>query len=240
MEVILLERVAKLGNLGETVSVKDGYARNYLLPQGKALRSNKANLAKFESERSELESRNLAQKSDAEGQAILLDGKSYIAIRQASDAGQLYGSVSTRDIAALLKESGIEVTRSQVHLNAPIKTLGLSEVTVALHPEVGSTIIVNVARSDDEAELQARGEDVTQRDDDLDDDEGLDAEEVFEDAELAAEAEAELAEEDAAENENAEERSSAVKSGPGDPYPLEAPEENTPSDAEESSDETTA
>ncbi len=201
MEVILLERVARLGNLGETVTVKDGYARNYLLPQGKALRSNKANLAKFEAERSELEARNLSQKSDAEGQAILLDGKSFIAIRQASDAGQLYGSVSTRDIAALLKETGVEVTRTQVHLNTPIKTLGLHEVVIALHPEVGSAIIVNVARSEDEAELQARGEDVTKRDDDFDDDEdGLDAGEVFEDAELAAEAEAELAEDDAEED----------------------------------------
>jgi large subunit ribosomal protein L9 len=227
MEVILLERVARLGNLGETVTVKDGYARNYLLPQGKALRSNKANLAKFEADRSELEARNLAQKSDAEGQAILLDGKSFITIRQASDAGQLYGSVSTRDIAALLKETGVEVTRTQVHLSAPIKALGLCEVTIALHPEVGSTIIVNVARSEDEAELQARGEDVTQRDDDLDDDEGLDAEEVFEDADLAAEAEAELAEDDAADEET-QEASPAT----------EEPEEPASND-DESSDETT-
>lgn len=227
MEVILLERVARLGNLGETVTVKDGYARNYLLPQGKALRSNKANLAKFEADRSELEARNLSQKSDAEGQAILLDGKSFITIRQASDAGHLYGSVSTRDIAALLKETGVEVTRTQVHLNAPIKALGLCEVTIALHPEVGSKIIVNVARSEDEAEMQARGEDVTQRDDDLDDDEGLDAEEVFEDADLAAEAEAELAEDDAA-DEEAEEASPAA----GEP---EAPS----SDDEENSEETT-
>ncbi len=229
MEVILLERVARLGNLGETVSVKDGYARNYLLPQGKAIRSNKANLVKFEADRSELEARNLSQKSDAEGQAILLDGKSFIAIRQASDAGQLYGSVSTRDIAALLKEAGVEVTRTQVHLNAPIKALGLCDVTIALHPEVGSTIIVNVARSDDEAELQARGEDVTKRDDDFDDDdEGLDTGEVFEDAELAAEAEADLAEDDAADGE------------PEDASPAaDEPAEASSGDDDESSDETT-
>ncbi|MBL4757365.1 MAG: 50S ribosomal protein L9 [Rhizobiales bacterium] len=196
MEVILLERIAKLGNMGDTVSVKTGFARNYLLPQGKALRSNKANLAKFEAQRSDLEAKNLVQKTDAEGQAITLDGMTFVAIRQSSDSGQLYGSVTTRDIAALLKAAGVEVRKTQVHLPAPIKTLGLSDVIVALHPEVDSTIIINVARSEEEAEMQARGEDVTQRDDfDDEDEDGIEVEDVFEDAELAAEAESELSEE---------------------------------------------
>lgn len=194
MEIILLERVGKLGNMGDVVTVKDGFARNYLLPQGKALRSNKTNLARFEAERAELEKRNLEKRSDAEGHAGTLDGQTFIAIRQSSDSGQLYGSVSTRDIAGLLASAGVEISRSQVRLNDPIKTLGLHEVEIALHPEVETKITLNVARSEEEAGMQARGEDVTQLDDDIEEEETLDVEEVFEDAELAAEAEAELAE----------------------------------------------
>jgi large subunit ribosomal protein L9 len=161
MEVILLERVGRLGQMGDVVKVRDGYARNFLLPQGKALRATEANRKTFESERVQLEARNLELKSEAEGVATRLEGQTFVSIRQAGDTGQLYGSVSTRDIAEAVSSGGFSVERRQVLLDKPIKALGLHEVRVALHPEVAVKVMINVARSTDEAERQARGEDVT-------------------------------------------------------------------------------
>jgi large subunit ribosomal protein L9 len=161
MEVILLERISRLGQMGETVKVKDGFARNFLLPQGKALRANEANKKKFEGQRAQLEARNLERKSEASQIAEKLDGKSFIVVRSAGETGQLYGSVSTRDIADLLIAEGFTVNRNQIELNQPIKTIGLSNVAIALHPEVEVTVTLNVARSADEAERQAKGEMLT-------------------------------------------------------------------------------
>ena len=161
MEVILLERVSKLGQMGETVKVKDGYARNYLLPKGKALRANESNKKKFEGQRSQLEARNLERKSEAQTIADRLDGKSFIVVRSAGETGQLYGSVSTRDIADILTAEGFSVSRTQVELNHPIKAIGLTNVAIALHPEVEVTVTLNIARSADEAERQAKGETLT-------------------------------------------------------------------------------
>ena len=163
MEVILLERVGKLGQMGEVVRVKDGFARNFLLPQGKALRATKDNRAKFEGMKVQLEARNLEMKTEAEGIAGKLKGKSFVVQRQASESGQLFGSVSARDIASILVDGGFTVSRSQIALHAPIKMIGMHTVPVALHPEVEITITMNVARNADEAERQARGEDVTQQ-----------------------------------------------------------------------------
>jgi large subunit ribosomal protein L9 len=163
MEVILLERVAKLGQMGEVVRVKDGFARNFLLPQGKALRATEANKAKFEVMKVDLQAKNLATKAEADKIGSKLDGKSFAVVRQASETGQLYGSVSPRDLAILLTENGFEVERNQVWLNAPIKTIGQHKVPVQLHPELEVMITVNVARSADEAERLARGEDITVR-----------------------------------------------------------------------------
>ena len=160
MDVILLERVAKLGQMGEVVHVKDGFARNFLLPQGKALRATKDNRAKFETMKGQLEVRNLERKGDAEKVGTKLDGRSFIVIRQASETGQLYGSVSPRDIVAILIAGGFTVSRSQIALHTPIKNIGLHRVPVALHPEIEVSITINVARSADEAERIARGENV--------------------------------------------------------------------------------
>lgn len=161
MEVILLERIGRLGQIGDVVKVRDGYARNFLLPNGKALRANKENKSKFESMRAELEARNLAAKGDADKLVPKFEGKSIAVLRQASESGQLYGSVSPRDIVSALAADGIAIARSQVVMNAPIKAIGQYKIPVALHPEVEVTITVNVARSADEAERLARGEDVT-------------------------------------------------------------------------------
>ena len=161
MQVVLLERIAKLGQMGDVVTVKDGYARNFLLPQGKALRANKFNLERFENERVQLEAKNLEQKSEAEGVKAKLDGEKVIIIRQSGETGQLYGSVSPRDIAEALTEKGFNLERGQIGLHAPIKVLGLHETKVTLHPEVSSTVTVNVARTEEEAERQSKGEDVT-------------------------------------------------------------------------------
>lgn len=161
MEVILLERVSRLGQMGEVVRVRDGFARNFLLPQGKALRANEANRKKFEGQRAQLQARNLERKSEAEKVAEKLDGKSFVVVRAAGETGQLYGSVSTRDIADLLTAEGFSVGRNQVELNQPIKTIGLSNIALALHPEVEVTITLNIARTADEAERQARGETLT-------------------------------------------------------------------------------
>ena len=161
MEVILLERVAKLGQMGDVVRVKDGFARNFLLPQGKALRATGANRSKFESMKVDLEAKSLAAKGDAAKVANKLNGQSFKVLRQASEVGQLYGSVSPRDIAGLLSEGGFEVERNQIALHVPIKTIGTHKVPVLLHPEVEVTISLHVARSADEAERLARGEDIT-------------------------------------------------------------------------------
>jgi large subunit ribosomal protein L9 len=163
MEVILLERVGKLGQMGETVRVKDGFARNFLLPRGKALRATTENKARFESMRADLEKKNLEAKGEAGKLSSKIDGKSFIVIRQASEAGQLFGSVTTRDISRLLTDDGAEVSRGQVAINAPIKSIGQYKVPLALHPEIEVSVTVIVARSADEAERIKRGEDVTVR-----------------------------------------------------------------------------
>lgn len=161
MEVILLERIRKLGQMGDIVTVKDGFARNFLLPQNKALRANETNKKRFEEERSQLEARNLELKGEAEQVGKKVEGQSFIAIRQAGDTGQLYGSVTSRDIAELITENGVAVDRNQVLLDRPIKVLGVHPVTISLHPEVEVSVDVNVARTEEEAERQEKGEDVT-------------------------------------------------------------------------------
>ena len=163
MEVILLERVEKLGAIGDVVKVKDGFARNYLLPRKKALRANEANRKVFESNRTRIEEDNANRRTDAEKASKDVDGKTVKLIRQASNTGQLYGSVSARDIVDALDAQGAKVTKSQVVLDRPIKAIGVHEVKVALHPEVAVTIKVNVARSPEEADLQAQGIDVLQQ-----------------------------------------------------------------------------
>lgn len=161
MQVILLQRIGSLGQMGDVVTVRDGYARNFLLPQKKALRATDANMAHFETQRAQLEANNLERKTEAEQVSERLEGQSFIAIRQAGDTGQLYGSVSTRDIAEVISEGGFTIDRRQVLLDRPIKTLGVHPTTISLHPEVSVSVSLNVARSQDEAERQARGEDVT-------------------------------------------------------------------------------
>lgn len=173
MEVILLERVAKLGQMGDTVKVRDGFARNFLLPRGKALRATKANKERFDEQRAQLEARNLERRQEAEAVGAKLKGQSFTVIRQAGETGVLYGSVSTRDLAELITKGGFSVSREQVVLNAPIKSLGLHTVPVVLHPEVDITVTINVARSPEEAERQARGETVTTREETNLDDLGL-------------------------------------------------------------------
>jgi len=160
MEVILLERVAKLGQMGDVVRVKDGFARNFLLPKGKALRATKENRSRFEGMKAELEARNLEQKGEADKVGQKLNGQSFTVLRQAAEGGQLYGSVSPRDLAALVTEKGFVVNRAQIAINNPIKSIGLHKVPVSLHPEVEVMIEVIVARNSDEAERIARGEDV--------------------------------------------------------------------------------
>jgi large subunit ribosomal protein L9 len=163
MYVILLERIAKLGQMGEVVRVKDGFGRNFLLPQGKALRANEANKKHFEGQRAQLEARNLELRAEAAAVAETLDGQAFVIIRQAGETGQLYGSVSTRDIAETVTAGGTSVHRNQVVLSAPIKTLGLHLLPIQLHAEVVATVTINVARSADEAERQTKGEQVTDR-----------------------------------------------------------------------------
>ncbi|RWX75888.1 50S ribosomal protein L9 [Neorhizobium lilium] len=164
MQVILLERVAKLGQMGETVKVRDGFARNFLLPQGKALRANEANKKRFEAERSTLEARNLERKGEAQQVAEALEGKSFIVVRSAGETGQLYGSVAARDIVDVLAAEGFTIGRNQVDLNTPIKEIGLHQVVLHLHSEVEVSIELNVARSTEEAERQAKGESLTSAD----------------------------------------------------------------------------
>lgn len=160
MQVILLERIEKLGQMGDEVKVKDGFARNFLLPEKKALRANKENREYFVTRKAQLEAENLQRKSEAETVAEKLAGKYFTLIRQAGDRGQLYGSVSTRDIAEAITKGGFTVNRTQVPLDRPIKDIGLVPMTVVLHPEVKVSVTINVARNEDEAERQAKGEDV--------------------------------------------------------------------------------
>lgn len=200
MQIVLLERIAKLGQMGDVVTVKDGYARNFLLPQGKALRANKSNLERFETERAQLEARNLERREEAEAVSAKLDGQNFVVIRQSGDSGQLYGSVTPRDISELLSAGGFDVSRNQVAIEQPIKNLGLHTVSITLHPEVACSVIINVARTDDEAKRQEAGEDVTVEPG-LEEEATLQVEEVFEEGvsvdvadeavELAEEAEAE-------------------------------------------------
>ncbi|HXZ17507.1 MAG TPA: 50S ribosomal protein L9 [Roseiarcus sp.] len=173
MDVILLERIGKLGHMGDTVKVKDGYARNFLLPRGKALRATEANKKKFEAQRADLEARNHELKRDANDAAAKIEGATIVILRQAGETGQLYGSVTARDIAEALAAAGHKVQRSHVAIQQPIKTLGLHTVPMHLHPEVESKITVNVARSPEQAERQAKGEDLTVRETTSMDDLGL-------------------------------------------------------------------
>ena len=163
MQVILMERVPKLGQMGDVVDVRPGFARNYLLPQGKALTASKQNIANFEAQKAQLEARNLESKKDAEELAMRMDGQSFVVIRSASDAGALYGSVTPRDAADVATENGFSVDRKQIVQVSPIKELGLHEMEVRIHPEVSATIIMNVARSLEEAELQASGKSIQER-----------------------------------------------------------------------------
>jgi large subunit ribosomal protein L9 len=185
MQIILLERIGRLGQMGDVVNVKDGYARNFLLPQKKALRATEENLARFEKERTQLEARDLELKKEAEAVAAKLAGQSFLAIRQAGDTGQLYGSVTTRDIAEVVTAGGFSIDRRQIVLDRPIKTLGLHPTRVALHPEVIVQVALNVARSEDEAERQSRGEDVTVIKDEGIEIETFNAEALFEEEALA-------------------------------------------------------
>ena len=178
VELILLQRVEKLGQMGDVVKVKPGYARNFLLPQKKALRANKDNRAKFEQQRAQLEAQNIKRREEAERIAERVVGLSVVIIRQAGESGSLYGSVSARDISDAATEAGLTINRSQVVLEHPIKSLGLSQVRVSLHPEVSIPVTVNVARSPEEAERQARGERATGVADD--DDDTPTAENIFE------------------------------------------------------------
>jgi len=186
MEVVLLERVAKLGQMGDVVNVKNGFARNYLMPQGKALRATNANLAQFEVQRAQLEANNLETKTEAEALAAKLDGQKFIVIRSASDAGSLYGSVTNRDAADVATEGGFTVDKRQIVLSAPVKELGLHSMTVVLHPEVHCAITINVARSVEEAELQASGKTIQELQAEADAEADFDIAELFDDVGGAA------------------------------------------------------
>jgi large subunit ribosomal protein L9 len=190
MQVILLERIGRLGQMGDVVNVKNGYARNFLLPQKKALRATKENLARFEKDRAQLEARDLELKKEAEAVAAKLGGNAFVAIRQAGDTGQLYGSVTSRDIAEVVTAGGFTVDRRQIVLDRPIKTLGIHAIRIALHPEVMVQVSLNVARSDLEAERQARGEDVTVIEDETPQLETFNPEAVFEEGALASQRDA--------------------------------------------------
>ncbi len=196
MEVILLERVAKLGQMGEVVRVKDGFARNFLLPRGKALRATKDNRTRFDAMRSDLEARNLQAKGEAAKVAEKIDGRNVIVLRQASETGHLYGSVSSRDLVTLFAAEGIQVERSQILLDAPLKMIGKHTIEIAVHPEVEANVSVTVARSADEAERINRGEDVTVRREEQDEaEEALAAAEEFFEPEAREDGEASEAEE---------------------------------------------
>ncbi|MBX3497626.1 MAG: 50S ribosomal protein L9 [Parvibaculum sp.] len=197
MQVVLLERIEKLGQMGDVVKVKDGFARNFLLPRKKALRATKENITRFEGQRAQLEARNLELKKEAEQVLAKVEGQSFIVLRQAGETGVLYGSVSTRDISDAMTTGGFSTARNQVVLDKPIKTIGLHPVRIVLHPEVSATITINVARTEEEAKRQAAGEDLTGRQDEAEE-EAVEAAEFFESEELApkdGEDEADAAEE---------------------------------------------
>ena len=193
MQVVLLERVASLGQMGQVVSVKPGFARNFLLPQGKALRATKANIARFEAERAQLEARNLEKKAEAEAVAAKLDGQIFTVIRSASEAGALYGSVTSRDAAEAATAGGFSVDRKQVVVDTPVKELGLHDFRVVLHPEVFATITVNVARSVEEAEIQASGKSIQDARAEADAEAEFDIAELFDDVGSAADEDGPLA-----------------------------------------------
>lgn len=195
MQVVLLERVEKLGQMGDVVKVKDGFARNFLLPRKKALRATKANIERFEGQRAQLEARNLELKKEAEQVHAKVNGQAFVVLRQAGETGILYGSVSTRDIAGAMIEGGFSTARNQVVLDKPIKTIGLHDVRVVLHPEVSATITINVARTAEEAERQAAGEDLTQTRDQ--EEEAHEAAEFFESEDLVPQDESEASEDEA-------------------------------------------
>ncbi|EFL90617.1 50S ribosomal protein L9 [Ahrensia sp. R2A130] len=231
MDVILLERVAKLGHLGDTVTVKDGYARNFLLPKGKALRANKANQSYFDGQRAVLEAKNEERKTEAEAFAAQLNGNTYIAVRSAGETGQLYGSVAARDIVQTLADNDFKVGRSMVDLRQPIKVIGLHEVLILLHPEVEATITMNVARSEDEAVRQAAGEDLTSRDafdrdDEVAEEDELSIDDVFDNPE-DAEAAAETLDDAGATGPDEEAHIDAEGAGAGDNADVEVPEDTT-------------
>ena len=210
MDVVLLERVEKLGQMGDVVKVKDGFARNFLLPKKKALRATKANLTFFEAQRTQLEASNLDQKKEAEAVAAKLDSQTFMLLRQAGDRGQLYGSVSTRDIATAISAGGFSIERGQVPLDKPFKMIGLYPMVVILHPEVRANVTINVARTEEEAERQARGEDVLAEP--SEEEEALaSAEAVFEEGAGPKE------DEDASENETGEDGPSEDGSGMNEP-----------------------
>lgn len=188
MQVVLLERIAKLGQMGDVVSVKDGYARNFLLPQGKALRANERNLKIFEAQKAQIEARNLEMEKEAKAVGEKIEGQTFVLIRQAGESGHLYGSVSTRDIAEVATAGGFSVARNQVDLQKPIKSTGMHDVIIRLHADVTASITLNVARTEDEAELQAQGIDVNAEMTDEEQDVLALAEEVFESEELAKDA----------------------------------------------------
>lgn len=221
MEIILLERIPRLGQMGDTVKVKDGYARNFLLPAGKALRANESNRKRFETDRVQLEARDLERKSDAEQVAAKLEGKTFVAIRSAGETGQLYGSVSTRDIGEILGGDGFTINRNQVELNHPIKNIGLTTVTVSLHGDVQISIRLNVARSQDEADRQAAGEDLTSADAiyGIDEDAAPTEEDIFEEGaapEELGEGEEEPAESDEPSPEPEAEAEAEAEDGPSE------------------------
>ena len=162
VQIVLLERVEKLGQMGDVVNVREGYARNFLLPKGKALRATKANIARFEAERAQIEARSAERKAEAEKVAASLDGKQFVVIRTASESGSLYGSVTQRDVAEAARAEGFEIDRTQVRLDKPVKELGLHSMSVQLHPEVIVTVSANVARTQEEAEIQAQGKSIAE------------------------------------------------------------------------------
>ncbi len=223
MDVILLERIEKLGQMGDLVAVKPGFARNYLLPRKKALRATEANRAVFDQQRAQLEAENLKHREEAERVARDMDGMTVIIVRQASDSDQLYGSVTPRDIASGITEAGVTADRRQIKLDQPIKTVGMHPVRVDLHPEVSVEVIANVARTQEEAEMQARGERINRDGDvvDIEEDDAVEVEAVFEEGVAPGAEELSVSEDDAAPEADAP----AEETGAGDAAPsAEEPE----------------
>jgi large subunit ribosomal protein L9 len=214
MQVILLERIAKLGQMGDVVDVKPGFARNFLLPQGKAMNANEGNIAQFEAQKAQLEARNLETKKEAEAFADKVGGQQFIVIRQASDAGALYGSVTTRDAAESATAEGFTVDRGQVVLERPIKELGLHDVTLRLHPEVETSFSLNVARSVEEAELQASGKSIQELAAEAEAEAEFEIAELFDDIGAAAEEDEELLASDGEASEDASDEAAAEADAP--------------------------